>query len=388
MKKYGLQLRVPPSQQKKQPTKPPLPPPLGFRDDDDDDDVEREISRHARKNKALREIEEQHKKALEEDPSVFDYDGVYDEMKEKTVRHKLQIREDRQPKYIHKLVQKAEERQREHDVIYERKLAKERNKEEHLYADKDKFVTSAYKKKLEEREKWEAQQRLRDLRDEKEDVYINAYKVSLDVNYEPLEYIIRHVHHPFNSDHVKPQGRVLNVLLQILEGVILGEMREDRRVWILDKSGSFSVTKKKDLSDFYFNIGKNIAFGGNESKKLNKQAEQMKPEKQKEQGAADTPTKDHTPTNLDSPFETRRVKEGHRAETSMSPRSFESSDSKQPLDSKPVSATPGSDNMVEEKSSAGQPSADQPKRDHHKRSEDAIAAAKARFLARKRAKEQ
>ncbi|KAL5763684.1 hypothetical protein ACOSQ2_016278 [Xanthoceras sorbifolium] len=316
MKKYGLQLRVPPSQQKKQPTKPPLPPPLGFRDDDDDD-VEREISRHASKNKALREIEEQHKKALEEDPSVFDYDGVYDEMKEKTVRHKLQIREDRQPKYIHKLVQKAEERQREHDVIYERKLAKERNKEEHLYADKDKFVTSAYKKKLEEREKWEAQQRLRDLRDEKED-----------------------------------------------------------------------VTKKKDLSDFYFNIGKNIAFGGNESKKLNKQAEQMKPEKQKEQGAADTPTKDHTPTNLDSPFETRRVKEGHRAETSMSPRSFESSDSKQPLDSKPVSATPGSDNMVEEKSSAGQPSADQPKHDHHKRSEDAIAAAKARFLARKRAKEQ
>ena len=41
-------------------------------------------------------IEEQHKKALEEDPSVFDYDGVYDEMKEKTVRHKLLVRENRQ----------------------------------------------------------------------------------------------------------------------------------------------------------------------------------------------------------------------------------------------------------------------------------------------------
>ena len=55
MKNYGLQLRVPPSQQKKQPAKPPLPPPLGFRDDDDDD-VEREISRQASKNKALREV--------------------------------------------------------------------------------------------------------------------------------------------------------------------------------------------------------------------------------------------------------------------------------------------------------------------------------------------
>ncbi|KAK0603059.1 hypothetical protein LWI29_000993 [Acer saccharum] len=311
MKNYGLQLRVPPSQQKKKPAKPPLPPPLGFRDDDDDD-VEREISRQASKNKALRETEEQHKKALEEDPSVFDYDGVYDEMKEKTVRHKLLVREDQQPKYIHKLIKKAEERQRDHDIIYERKLAKERNNEEHLYADKDKFVTSAYRKKLEEREKWEAQQRLRDLRDEKED-----------------------------------------------------------------------VTKKKDLSDFYFNLGKNIAFGGNESKKLNKQAETRKPEKQEEQRAADPPTKDHLSTNLDSPSETPRVKEGHKTETSMATRSFESSDSKPASDNRA-----GSDSLVEEESVAGQPSEDQPKRDHHKRSEDAITAAKERFLARKRAKGQ
>ncbi|KAB2080685.1 hypothetical protein ES319_A05G082500v1 [Gossypium barbadense] len=36
----------------------------------------REISRQARKNKSLKDIEEQHKKALEEDPLVFDYDGV------------------------------------------------------------------------------------------------------------------------------------------------------------------------------------------------------------------------------------------------------------------------------------------------------------------------
>lgn len=31
-------------------------------------------------------VEEQHKKALEEDPSAFDYDGVYDEMKQKVAR--------------------------------------------------------------------------------------------------------------------------------------------------------------------------------------------------------------------------------------------------------------------------------------------------------------
>ncbi|KAM3251496.1 ubiquitin-like-conjugating enzyme ATG10 isoform X1 [Capsicum annuum] len=91
---YGLQLRVPPSQQKKQPVRPPLPKALGF-GDGDDDDVEKEISRHASKNKALRDIEEQHKKALEEDPSVFDYDGVYDDMKVKAVQPRAQDREER-----------------------------------------------------------------------------------------------------------------------------------------------------------------------------------------------------------------------------------------------------------------------------------------------------
>ena len=47
-------------------------------------------------------IEEQHKKALEEDPSVFDYDGVYDEMKEKVVRPRVQDREERKVNFSNK----------------------------------------------------------------------------------------------------------------------------------------------------------------------------------------------------------------------------------------------------------------------------------------------
>jgi coiled-coil domain-containing protein 55 len=35
-------------------------------------------------------VEEQQNKAMEEDPSVFAYDEVYDEMKEKTARPKMQ----------------------------------------------------------------------------------------------------------------------------------------------------------------------------------------------------------------------------------------------------------------------------------------------------------
>jgi len=54
-KKYGLQLRVPKSQQKQQQVRPPIPKPAGF-NDDDDNDVEQEISRQAAKNKSLKDV--------------------------------------------------------------------------------------------------------------------------------------------------------------------------------------------------------------------------------------------------------------------------------------------------------------------------------------------
>lgn len=75
-----------------------------------------------------------------------------------------------QPRYIQGLIDKAKQREREHEIVYERKLAKERSEDEHLYADKDKFVTSAYKKKLAEQAKWIEEERLRELREQKDDV--------------------------------------------------------------------------------------------------------------------------------------------------------------------------------------------------------------------------
>lgn len=294
MKKYGLQLRVPPSQQKKQPTRPPLPPPLGFCDENEDD-IEREISRQASKNKTLKDIEEQHKKALEEDPTAFDYDDVYEEMKEKTIRPLAQDRQERKPKYIQKLIEKAKQREREHEIIYEKKLVKERSKDDALYADKDKFITGAYKKKLAEQAKWLEEERLRELREEKDD-----------------------------------------------------------------------VTKKSDLSDFYYNLSKNVAFGGIEAK-LRKREEKVDADTS-EKGSSSTNT--HTDSSV--------INEGHEGKTSTP-----SKESSQSLDIKPVS-----DASAQEKALAEETLAQQPKSDHHKRSEDAVAAAKERFLARKRAKQQ
>ncbi|GAB2233957.1 hypothetical protein Droror1_Dr00003187 [Drosera rotundifolia] len=295
-KKYGLQIRVPPSQHQRKP--PPRPPkPIAF--DDDDDDVEREISRQASKNKSLRDIEEQHKKALEEDPSVFDYDGVYDEMKVKAVKPRVEDRQERKSKYIQVLMEKAKQREREHEIVYDRKLAKERSKEDHLYADKDKFVTSSYKRKLAEQAKWLEEERLRELREEKDE-----------------------------------------------------------------------VSKKSDISDFYFNLSKNVAFGATSTKlQIDK-----KPEKEPVPSPA---TRGHSPavspgTSPSRSQERSQNEEASRVQVDTSSKQVEG----------PVATSVPRSKETEKPTSSEQPKSD------HKKTEDALAAAKERFLARKRAKQQ
>ena len=50
------------------------------------------------------------------------------------------------------------------------RLAKERSAEDHLFGDKEKFVTAAYKKKLEEEKQWLAAEKLREAEERKNDV--------------------------------------------------------------------------------------------------------------------------------------------------------------------------------------------------------------------------
>uniref|UniRef100_A0A7N0U743 Nuclear speckle splicing regulatory protein 1 N-terminal domain-containing protein n=1 Tax=Kalanchoe fedtschenkoi TaxID=63787 RepID=A0A7N0U743_KALFE len=302
--KYGLQLRVPkPPQKQKLPQRPPIPPPLGFRDEDDDDNVEMQISRHAVKSRSLKEVELLHQKALEQDPSVFDYDAVYDDMKQKEVLPKLHDRQKRESKYIGVLMEKAKERERQHEIVFERKLAKERTKEEDLYKDKDKFVTGAYKRKLAELAKWEEEERRRQLREEQDD-----------------------------------------------------------------------VTKKSDISDFYLYLQKNVAFGGKDAKtrKLEKQQEA------EAESAAGAGASEEAPPSTRQPVEPAMLKMAQSGEASTS--------MKEPEPAADMKPTPDAPDQGE--AATGQQAADQPKREHHKRSEDAVAAAKERYLARQRMKEQ
>ncbi|CAA6660615.1 unnamed protein product [Spirodela intermedia] len=253
MSGYGLQLRKKPVA-----TRPTLPPPApGFgAGDEDDDDVEKDIARQAAMKRSKKEF------------------------KQETVRPLAQDKTERKPKYILKLMEKAKEREREHEIVYEKKLLKERSKDDHLFSDKEKFVTSGYKKKLAEQAKWLEEERLRELREAKNDV------------------------------------------------------------------------TKGDLTDFYFNLNKNVAFGagGSEPKKPS-----VTPEP-----APDRPAE-------------RQVKE--YSQPLASPSRASTPDNRRR--SRPAAA--------EEAEEAGA-AKEQPPVERYKRTEDAVAAARDRYLARKRAR--
>ncbi len=100
------------------------------------------------------------------DSSLYDYDGEYDKFKsqreaEITALHQSSARSsDNQSRYIDSLKASAKVREKEKERIFERKLLKEREKEDADFGDKPRFVTSAYKEKLKELEKWDYEDKL------------------------------------------------------------------------------------------------------------------------------------------------------------------------------------------------------------------------------------
>lgn len=95
-------------------------------------------------------------KILAEDPTVYQYDELYDEIQTKRKDSKLARKDlDRKPKYINRLLETADRRKRENERRIERQVQKERELEGDMYKDKESFVTSAYRKKLEEMKEME-----------------------------------------------------------------------------------------------------------------------------------------------------------------------------------------------------------------------------------------
>ncbi|KAL6771479.1 hypothetical protein ACKKBG_A26550 [Auxenochlorella protothecoides x Auxenochlorella symbiontica] len=155
--KYGLTVKGPKTSAASKTLKPSV---FEAGDSDDEhDNVEQQIARQQVRKQDDQKVAALHAAALAEDAAVFDYDGHYDAIQEAREEPKRREKKERQSRYIAGLLEKAEERKREQDVLYERQMLKERAAEDHLFGDKERFVTAAYKKKLEEDQRYVANQK-------------------------------------------------------------------------------------------------------------------------------------------------------------------------------------------------------------------------------------
>uniref|UniRef100_K3WFP2 Nuclear speckle splicing regulatory protein 1 N-terminal domain-containing protein n=1 Tax=Globisporangium ultimum (strain ATCC 200006 / CBS 805.95 / DAOM BR144) TaxID=431595 RepID=K3WFP2_GLOUD len=137
--------------------------------------LRRRVGEEAARSFHQSHVAQTHASALAEDPSVFDYDGVYDEItsarQDKASKRKMQREaEKKQSKYIGTLLEKAKIREIENERIRDKRLLNERKADDALYEGKDKFISASYKKYLMERKKWDDEDARLDAIEEAEDV--------------------------------------------------------------------------------------------------------------------------------------------------------------------------------------------------------------------------
>ncbi|EDX17818.1 nuclear speckle splicing regulatory protein 1 [Drosophila simulans] len=143
----------------------------------------------------------QQEKALAEDPTIFQYDELYDDMDSKREEAKqTKSQEPRKPKYIGRLMEHAERRKLEKELRIERQVQKDREAEGEMYKDKDTYVTATYRKKLESIRQMQEQ--------EQRDEYLEA--IGDVTKQKDLDGFYRHLYEqkmggPAQKDVVKPK---------------------------------------------------------------------------------------------------------------------------------------------------------------------------------------
>jgi len=150
-KQYGLIL-------KKKDTKPALQKSkLSFFDDDNSDEdtkaaIEKDLLKVSAKKKINKQTQLDVQRALEQDPTVYEYDELYDDMKAEKEDQKKEKKDpkNRKSKYMDGIMKTFQKRALLHARREERKAHKERAEEKDEFADKEQFITNAYREKLKE----------------------------------------------------------------------------------------------------------------------------------------------------------------------------------------------------------------------------------------------
>ncbi|KAF8334314.1 uncharacterized protein EI90DRAFT_2970765 [Cantharellus anzutake] len=112
----------------------------------------RSVSASATNGSPNRAVKKKMEKEISIDPTVYEYDEVYDQMKEAQAKSKAaKVSEDseRKPKYIGSLLASAETRRLDRIRAEEVMIQREREQEGDMYADKERYVTQAYKEQME-----------------------------------------------------------------------------------------------------------------------------------------------------------------------------------------------------------------------------------------------
>ncbi|XP_047929983.2 nuclear speckle splicing regulatory protein 1 [Anser cygnoides] len=134
-----------------------------FADDSDEEpSVGESLQKEALKKQVMKQTKLEIQKALSEDATVYEYDSIYDEMQQKKKENNARMlsgNDEKKPRYIHNILKAAEIRKKEQEKRMERKIQKEREMEGGEFDHKEAFVTSAYKKKLQERAEEEERER-------------------------------------------------------------------------------------------------------------------------------------------------------------------------------------------------------------------------------------
>lgn len=159
-KKPGLNVpsRSKPSQPRGQPPKPPSKRPNA-----EDEESRQDASAMAASRSTVKDAEEL-------DASIFDYDSFHDAKSTVNEAKKEATRQDaidRKPKYINNLLDAAARRKQDQQVAREKQLQRERENEGDEFADKEKFVTGAYKEQQEDTRRLEEEEKKRAEEEEK-----------------------------------------------------------------------------------------------------------------------------------------------------------------------------------------------------------------------------
>lgn len=120
---------------------------------------------------SAKEAEQRALEAAKLDSTIYDYDGAYDALHARQAALAAANKEDaaaRKPKYIDSLFEASEQRKKDQLRARDKLLAREREAEGDDFADKDKFVTGAYKAQQEEARKAEEEEKLRLEEEEKQ----------------------------------------------------------------------------------------------------------------------------------------------------------------------------------------------------------------------------